>query len=53
MIAVELIRMVFSALPTGPTGSKRPLLHAQVSRVRPATSGARLQLPRWIRLLLK
>src|SRR5438105_595704 len=49
MIAVELMRIVFSAAPTGPTGSRIPRLHAPVSRLTAAAMALRfigLALPR-------
>ena len=41
MMAVELMRIVFSALPTGPTGSRMPRLQPVVSRVRAAVAAMR------------
>src|SRR6185503_16590550 len=42
MIAVELIRIIFSALPTGPTGLSTPRLHPEARSTRDAASPARI-----------
>jgi len=48
MIAVELMRICFSAEATGPTGSRMPRLQAVRVVIRRAASVMRRILPQWL-----
>jgi hypothetical protein len=52
MIAVELMRICFSALPTGPTGSRMPRLQADSSGIAAAQTRMRSLSPQPCRVVV-